>query len=157
MPPDFKSLLQKPADSFKKPPTWPGGTYHGKVKLTEFGESSQKKTPYLRVIAQPYAAGEDVDQAALESLNIDMSKRTFRDDFYLTEDALYRLTEFMHTCGINTDGRSHMECIPEIGGSDVLITVLMKPTDDNTDFYNICDKIVGTAARPDGTPLEQES
>lgn len=150
---DYKTLLQKPADSFKKPPTWPAGTYHGKIKQTEFGESSQKKTPYLRVIAQPIAAGEDVDQERLASPGpglppIDMSKRTFRTDFYLTEDALYRLTEFMHSCGIDTTGRAHIECIPELLGADVMIALVEKPNQDNTEIINLVDKMVGMHGKP---------
>lgn len=142
MPPDFKHLLQKPADSFKKPPTWPAGTYLGKIKQTEFGESSQKKTPFLRIIAQPYAAGEDVDQEALAG--IDMSKRTFRTDFYITPDALYRLTDFMHSLGIDTAGRAHMECVPELIGQEVQLFLKQGPNQDNTDIVNFVDKMLGT-------------
>ena len=43
---------------------------------------------------------------------IDFSKWTPARDFYLTDDAIYRLKDFLKSLGIPTDGRSFMETIP---------------------------------------------
>ena len=58
----FESILDTPATEVERPKPLPAGTYDVIVKgLYEQGESTQKKTPYVRFIYAIQSAGEDVD------------------------------------------------------------------------------------------------
>ena len=140
-PATFRSLLAKPMDEVKRPPTWPAGTYHGIVKSQEFGTSKLKKTPYARYHLGILSAGEDIDPDSLEG--IDLSKRDLTKDYYLTEDSIYRIKEFLESCGVNTTGRALGECIPEALHSRVLITVTQSTTDDGKGMRNEIGDVVG--------------
>src|SRR5215831_16229366 len=116
---NFKDLLSRPVDSAKKPPTKPPGTYYGVISSYKFAESQKQKTPYVRFTFNNIQPGEDLlagDQRALqddEGNPIDFSKWTPYKDYFLTDDALYRLKEFLQSLGVETAGRSFDETIPE--------------------------------------------
>ena len=130
---DFRTLLQTPMDTIEKPKPLPAGTYHGVVSRHEFGESSQKRTPYVRFHLQPTSAADDVDPAGLEG--IDLSKKALRRDYFLTADALYRLKGFLDSIGVSTTGRSLGEAIPDSTNARVLMQVTQRAA-DNGDLYN---------------------
>lgn len=90
----FKDILAKPIEDIKSPPPVPMGTYDWRIKGHEFGESAQKKTPYCRFLCQAIAASDDVDQTLLESVG-GLDECEMRVTFYLTEDAAFRLREFL--------------------------------------------------------------
>jgi len=131
---DFSNLLTKPVDTIERPPVLPAGHYFGSVAKYEFGESSQKKTPYLRVHVQLHSPDADIDPESIAK--IDLSKRTLRSDFFLTEDALYRLKDFLISCEVKTEGRTLNEVIPEIINAQVKAQVTITPSQDGSDFYN---------------------
>ena len=65
--PSFESILDTPATEVERPKPIPAGTYDVIVKgLYEQGESTQKKTPFVRFIYAIQSAGEDVDPDELE-------------------------------------------------------------------------------------------
>lgn len=113
---NFASILSKPIETAERPKPYPIGTYVCRIEKHEFGESSQKKTPYVRFFYRPLEARDDVDADALNEMGgINNEKpRLLRDDFYLTEEALYRLREFLEEkVGLTISGRSFSEVIPE--------------------------------------------
>lgn len=126
---DFRKLLDKPMDEIKRPPSLPAGTYFGTVTKYEFGESNNKKTPYLRLLLNVTSAGEDVDQEALKE--IDLSKKQLRKDFYITPDAEYRIKEFLESCQIPTTGRALGEAIPDCMNAPVVIEVTLRPNQND--------------------------
>lgn len=95
--PDFNKLLDADPTSFERPPTVPEGDFLLLIKGRSYGQSAQKKTPYVRFEYQFIAPMESVPEEALAG--IDLSRAKPRDDFYLTEDAMYRLTEFLEILG----------------------------------------------------------
>lgn len=122
-PPDFRTLLQTTnLDDVQRPKVLPTGTYKGTIIKFEYGQSSQKQTPYVRYFVRPDEARDDVDQEALEGINL--SQRSLRRDFFLTADALYRLKEFLEGLGIETAGQSLGALIPLAVNHDVLISVI---------------------------------
>lgn len=147
----FSHLLSKPVDSAERPKPLPAGTYHGRVSRYEFAESKEKKTPYVRFHVRLTGPGDDIDPDALRATNskgqpmmIDPSKKEMRKDFYLTEDALFRLREFIESCEITTENRSFNETIPEVVNAPVLVSVTQRPSKENPeDIFNDIDKIVG--------------
>lgn len=155
--PDFSSILKSPSGTAKKPETLPTDDYPAVVKSFEFGDQNQNKTPYLRVhfgfIGPGMAAG---GQEALVALNIDISKRQIRRDFYLrgkdqsdasaTEACMYRLDQFLRSCGVEPgDGKTYDELIPQIVGAQVLLGVTQKMNENTSEFFNEVAKVVKTS------------
>jgi hypothetical protein len=118
---NFAEILSRRPEDQERPKPFPAGTYTALVLRHETGETSKKQTPYVRFYFQAVEAHDDVDQEALAE--IDMQKKTLRDDFYLTDDALYRLSEFLETLGIEMSGRTFAECLPETINQAITITV----------------------------------
>jgi len=124
--PDFSTLLRKPAGEAKKPPALPpAADYQGIIKGYELGDQNKNKTPYVRfqvgLVGWPDSiSAEDRQQ---DGKAIDLSKRPMRRDFYLTDDALWRLDEFLRALGIDLTGRSYEETLPEATGKSVVVEV----------------------------------
>jgi hypothetical protein len=132
--PNLQELLRKPAESVERPKPLPGGTYNGMISNREFGESKEKKTPYVRFMIQLVSPGNEIDPTTLEG--IDLSKKKLRRDFFLTLDAEYRLVEFAESCGIDKHGRSLAELIEECLNKPVLVEVTQRPSQDGSELYN---------------------
>jgi hypothetical protein len=114
---DFTSLLHKSTADIQRPWVLPSGTFTFLILGYEFGKSSKKETPYVRYKFQPQSFDQDVDPADLEGK--DWQKKELRDDFYLTEAAMYRLVDFLKVCGVNTEGRMLDELVSEAVGRTV--------------------------------------
>lgn len=107
--PQFSSILDRPSDSIERPKPLPVGTYLFSVK-GQYKEdvSSQKKTPYVEWQVVPMQPGEDVDAADLEEALTNkatgekkaLSEKTLRATYYTTDDAIWRLKEFLTHLGI---------------------------------------------------------
>jgi hypothetical protein len=142
--PDFRTLLSKPADQIEKPKPLPAGTYNGVISKFEFGESRDKKTPYVRFHFALQSAGDDVLANYADQLaKIDLAKKQLRRDFYITDDALYRLKDFAESCGQSTSGRTLNEVIPLLQNSAVLISVTQRNSDDGKDVFNDVGEVKG--------------
>lgn len=133
---DFNSLLEKSADEVPVPKSAPPGTYKCRVGEYETGTSSKKGTPFLQFSFHPLEPMEDVDTESLA--DVDLESMTFRDEFYLTEKALYRLVRFAQSCGVKTEGRQLNEIVEELSGAEVLVSVSQDPSDREGDdrFFN---------------------
>lgn len=134
---DFNELLSVNIDDVKAPKALPNGTYFGTISAYNFGETRPKdgKTPTktLHIDVQLTHPSDDVDADDLEG--IDLAKKRLGNDFYLTEDAIFRLAKFLKSLGL--EGGSLSELIPEIISQPVMVEVsktLKKGTED--EFYN---------------------
>jgi len=117
--PDFNALLDKNPLEFERPPTVPEGEYLVVIREKKFGQSSQKKTPFVEFsygIVSPMAS---VPEEALSG--VDLSKAKLRDEFYLTEDAMFRLRDFLEMIGC-TEG-STRDAIESAIGQQIIVTV----------------------------------
>lgn len=139
----LKDLLAKPAEGFERPPTLPAGTYTFVISSHKFGESAKKKTPYVQYELTPMTAEADVDVDALAAYG-SLQKRKMPMDFYLTEDAVFRLTEFHEKLGHNTK-LALSEIIPQAVNKIVRGVISHTiATDGKTTYANISD-ILGLA------------
>lgn len=130
--PDFNALLDADPTSFERPPTLPEGEYLAVIKGSEFGKSAQKQTPYVRFHYSILQALESVPQEALA--DVDLGKAKMRDDFYITEDAMFRLREFFEI--IDAVESNTRESVNAAIGKNVVITVGHSPNrNDPTKFY----------------------
>lgn len=140
---NFSSLLEKPVTSAERPKPKPPGTYTGTTKAFVFGESQKKKTPYVRFTVANVQPGPDVDASALEEVG-DLNKWSPSEDFYLTDDSLYRLREFLESCDVKVEGRSFKETIPEAVGMPVQFECYMEQTtNEQTGEVSIFSRIRG--------------
>jgi hypothetical protein len=137
---DFNAILNKGVEEAERPKPLPAGTYRAKIEGHEFGESRQKGTPYCRVRLNPIEAQDDVDGEQLDEVlkqtDGDLSKKLVSSDFYLTEQAMWRLREFMeNTLGIKTSGRTFAETIPEMDGMTCLVSITHQSSQDGKETY----------------------
>jgi hypothetical protein len=138
---DFSSLLSKPAGEAKKPPALDAGAYPGIIKSYEVGDNNQKRTPYVRfhwgITGWPGEAQTDESGAV-----IDLSKRQLRSDFYLTDDALWRLDAFMREVGINMEpGQTYAEVLPTAVGTTATLHIVQELNQRTNDTYNTIENI----------------
>lgn len=138
-PVDFNALLDKQADEVRPPEPLPFGTYTFMVRGKEYGTSTQKHTPYVRFFLKPQSPDADVDTEALSG--VDLSTKELRDDFYLTEAAMFRLKNFIEACGIETTGRKMLDLVNSVEGAFVKAHVKIVPNkkDPNHKGYNEID------------------
>lgn len=140
----FSELLSKNTDNVERPKPYPAGHYYGKLGKFTLGDQNQNKTPYVRFPVTAVSPGEDIDPADLEGINL--GKKQFRSDFFLTEDAEYRLKEFLKSLGLNVQGRSFGEILPETPGADVYFELTSQPSDrEEGVFVNFITNITGVA------------
>lgn len=139
---DFKSLLSKPADDVKKPKPLPAGTYSGIITSKEYGTSKQKGTPYVAFTVIPQAAEADVEAEDLEG--IEMGKRSWKANFYLTPDAEFRIVELATSLSYPTQGRSLGELIEDIAtNSQVIMDITQRTSPDGETIFNDINKLRG--------------
>lgn len=145
---DLSALLSESLDTVKRPPVKPAGTYHAVIAEYKFDVSSKQKTPYCQFTFSQVRPGADIDPAQLrdeDGNEIDLSRwkpsTQGLSNFYMSENAKFRLKEFLESLGINTVGRSWNETVPEARGCNVLLTVSLKATEDGKGFFNQIDSI----------------
>lgn len=148
---DFSKLMSKKGADIKRPPVLPGGTYFGVVGTKVLGESKNKKTPQIEFPVQLTRAGEDVDQDILARENIDVSKKKFSGGtnrggtFYLTDEAEYRLVEFIKTFGVSVDEMSLGEMVEVPIGREVMVTIAQGISERSGEPFNTLESMVGVA------------
>lgn len=151
---DFSQILSRPAGEAKRPPPLPPGDYYGLVKSYELGDNNKNKTPYVRLAIglndwpdnsedEWTHADKDGTSQAVCKADVDLSKRQMRRDYYFTDDALWRLDEFIRSCGIDPRGRSYTEVIPELVGQPVMVEVQQYLNERNNETGNQIGKLVG--------------
>lgn len=130
---DYASLLSQNVDDVKRPEPLPSGTYTAIVQDRAKVESNQKKTDGIMFTFGNLMPGDDVDQQKLQEIN-NLPERTIRDTFWITPDALFRLTEFLKIYGIS--GVSASEGIERIKGQSVKFRLKVVISDDGQRFFN---------------------
>lgn len=155
--PDFSQLLRKPAGESRRPPTLPADDYPGIIKSYELGDNNINKTPYVRFAVGLTDWGKNVPDEWQQSdaqgniiqvskADIDLSKRQLRRDFFLTDDAYWRLDEFIRSSGVNFEGRDYEEVIPELVGTPVLVEVQQYLNQRNNETGNQIGRLIGLSA-----------
>jgi hypothetical protein len=125
---DFKALLKQRVADVKRPPPMPTGTYKAVVTDIKPGQSRQKKTPLLSFSYRVVEPMADVDAEAL-ALVPKWHGKEMTQDWYLTEDALYRLGEHITKhLGIDIGERTYDEVLPECKMKEVYIHVVQNPS-----------------------------
>ena len=61
--------------------------------------------------------------------------------FFLTEEALFRLDEFLRSLGINLNDKSYAEAIPEAEGMNVVAEVSQYMNQNTNEFANQINRL----------------
>lgn len=138
---NFAALLQGKMEEAKKPEPLPEGSYFGTVDANppKMDVSQKKKTPFVRVKINLSNPGDDVDQDALTAAAPNgLSGKSKTVDFYLTETAQWRLSEFINDhCGINDPSLSFNEGLQAIQGASVGIQIKHEYTDEGQAYETV--------------------
>lgn len=146
----FSDLLEVDAGSVRPPPLKPAGTYNGTILDYKFDKSKDKQTPFVRFSVANMSPGPNIDAASLmhdakgdgNLVPMDLSKWHPTKDFFLTPDALFRLTEFLKSCGMRLEGRSIKACLADSKGLPVLISITQETiTNSQTGETNVVNRI----------------
>ena len=140
MAPNFSHLLKTPISQTKKPPTLPAGDYPAIIKGYEFGETrSAKKTPFVKFGVGLLDWPETVDLEQRQGINL--QSRNLSVDYYLTEDAKWRLAAFLQQCDVGTD--DFEEGIVNAVGKHVVAVVKQRLNEQNNETIAFVDSLVG--------------
>ncbi len=133
--PNFDDILSRPASEVERPKPLPQGSYLCIVKgLPRHDKSSKKLTPFVEFTLQPTAAGEDVDEEDLAAMG-GIANKTIRATYYKTEDALWRLTDFLEHCGIDLEGKSISQAIDETPNCEVIAFIKHRASEDGQSIF----------------------
>lgn len=138
---DFSQLLKKPAGEAKRPAALPPGDYQAIITRYEVGDANKNKTPYVRFHMKMIAWPDTVDEQDREGIELD--KRLSRRDFFLTDEALYRLDELIRSCGIKPEGRDYEEIVPEMIGQQVTVEMQQYMNQQTNEIGNNIGKVFG--------------
>jgi len=149
--PDFSRLYKAPAGVAKPPAALPPSpTYPGIVKSFELVEAPQGRnySTIIRFHLGLTGWPEDIDEDQQQEEGpqgprpIDLSKKQQRRDFY--DHMLYQLDNFIRSCGIEPEGRTYEEVLPETVGAEILVD-LTQYLDRNNEIRNQVNNITGTS------------
>ena len=146
---DF-ALLKRPAGKAPKIKALPDGNYPGIIKSYETGLKSQNGTELVRFNLgltdwADTVADDDksVTNGSGQKEMIDLSKRQLRRDFYLTENALYRLDAFLRSLDIDLNGRDYESVLADTVGSSVMVAVGHYTNQKTGELGNQVEEITG--------------
>jgi hypothetical protein len=133
--PNFESILDMPAADVERPKPLPAGTYDCIVKgLFETGQSTQKKTPFVRFTYAIQAAGEDVDEDELVEIG-GIADKTIKDTYYTTPEALFRLTDTLDAMGIDMEGKTVRQALDDTPNASLRIVVGHRASEDGEQIF----------------------
>jgi hypothetical protein len=135
--PSFEDILNMPASEIKAPEALPVGTYHCLIDGPPTpGKSSQKQTDFLQFKFRILSAQQDVDAA--KAVEQQVVGKNFTNDFYITEDAVWRLKEFLSDhLGIEAaNGASLKELISQAPGKQVLVKLAHQQSQDGKRVFH---------------------
>lgn len=131
----FQSILDKPSNEIERPKPLPAGSYVCVIQgMPKFDKSSKKGTPYVEFTLKPIQAGDDVDAEALQEMG-GLGEKTLRGTFYITEDAAWRLTDFLDHAGAGDESMTPRQRIDETPGKQVIANIRHKASADGSSVY----------------------
>lgn len=134
---DFASILDMPATDVERPKPLPEGTYFGIIQgMYEQGESTKKKTPFVRFNLAVQSVGEDVDEDDLKAFGDEgVIGKTIKDTYYTTPDALFRLTDFLENAGIELADKSIRAALDETPNCSIGFYIGHRASEDGQQIF----------------------
>ena len=140
---NLASILDRPYGDAERPKPLPVGTYRTIVTgAPRFDKSAKKGTPFVEFTLKFISAEEDVDQDDLETAltkksgdTVPLQNKTTKVTYYETEDAIWRLDEFIRHCGVDAEGMSRRQAVAECQNCEVLVSLKHTPSEDGEQMY----------------------
>lgn len=152
----FASILDAPATDSVRPPAVPAGHYIATIKgLPRRDKSSKKQTEFIEykvgllgVYEENGTSDVDAEElAAFVEVNGPLNTKEMNLTFYMTEKSAFRHREFLEDdLGMDMEGKSHWEGAQETPGSQFVVNIRQKPTEDGKGVYS---EIASTAPLAD--------
>lgn len=147
---DFTAFLDQQGGQGIKPKPLPIEIYPGIVAGYEYGDNNKNHTPYCRYQLKltgwpqsiPDSSRVQLDAEGREHL-IDISKRNLRVDYFLTDEAKYRLDEFLKTCGLDPRSGKYSELCPQVVGCQVSVEVKQYLNPNTNEVGNQAGRVFG--------------
>jgi hypothetical protein len=151
---DFSQFLRRTSGEAKKPPILPAGDYPGLIKSFKVDDDNKNRTVFVRFQLAytdwPAGAPDSWEQfnkelgksEMISRSDVDLAKRQPRKDYYMTDDALWRLDEALKSIGLEL-GPPYEELFPQAVGLPVLISVSQGLNTATDEVFNQVDKISG--------------
>ena len=147
--PNFGSVLDRAPTTVERPKTFPIGTFVWLVKgLPRFDKSAKKGTEFVEFTLQCQSA-QEVDEESLEAFltkpdgsKSKLSEKTMKVTYYLPENSLFRLKDFLKHCGFDVDdeGSTLRQMINETPGCSIVATIKHTPSNDGEAMYANIDR-----------------
>lgn len=151
---NMQELLKKPAGKAVKIPPLPIGNFQGKIKSYEYRKApSEDKSPAVRFGLVPTGWPENITEDEKSYLDgegvshvVDLTKKSLRRDFYLSDNALVYLDEFLRSCGLDLSTMTYEEAIPKVVGRDVVFEVKQYVNQTTSEIGNDVGRVTGEAS-----------
>lgn len=143
---NFQDILNRPSEEIKPPPVIPMGSYHTiVVGLPEQGQSSKKKTDFLKFTHKIIAPLDDVDPDAIAEFQADgetLVGQEIENTLYVTDKSANMLKEFILNCNVDLTGKSLAEGLDEVPNAEVIVHMKHEASEDGKRVFS---KIGSTA------------
>jgi len=143
--PSFAPILDRAPTEIEKPKPITVGSYVTIIQgQARYDKSQKKQTEFVEFTHKFISAGEDVDADALkDSLSApdgsvrNLADITMKNTFYLTENSVWRLKEFLTHCGFDTDDDSVTlrQMIEDCPGKTVGVYIGHEASQDGTSIF----------------------
>ncbi len=132
----FSSVLDTPAGDIERPKPLPVGSYVCVVQgQPRIDKSTKKQTEFVEYTLKLLEALDDVDDEALKDIG-GIKDKTTRITFYLTENSIFRLKEFLEHCGIEMEDKGSLrQYIGEATGQQVVAHIVHEASQDGDAVY----------------------
>ena len=120
----FSAILDTQMSEVERPKPIPVGHYIAMVDgRYKQDVSAQKQTPYVEFQMKLIKALDDVDADDLKAAltkpsgqSTPLNAKSLRNTYYLTEDSLFRLKDFLEDLGLDVNGKTFSELLDETAG-----------------------------------------
>jgi hypothetical protein len=136
----FEELMKMPATEIKAPQAYPPGSYHVLVEgPPTHGKSSKIQTDFWEFKFKILSPLKDVDQQAYTEQQV--QGKTVTAQYYVTENAVWRLNDLLKNCGIDPKGKNLEQMLAEAPGKSVIIKLRHEPAQDGSNrvFHRVAD------------------
>lgn len=127
----FSSILDRQTGTSPKPLPLPIGTYTVLAKSHKIDKQvGQNKNDRLTYDCAVLAPDQDVDPGQLAAMPNGLAGKTVKVQFWLTEDAAYRLEDFLQNI-IGLTGMSNGQAVPLVCGKQFKVHIKHRPGEND--------------------------
>lgn len=132
---NFMHLLDKKVSETERPKPLPVGTYDTVITGYTTGTSQQKQTPYVEFALKVLSPRDDVDPEEWAQVK-NPTEAKLKTQFYLTEDSMWRLQDFLAKAGFDTSSdMSYAEMLAECAGRNIIGIVSHRQSQDGESVF----------------------